>query len=324
VKVGSLFSGIGGLDLGLERAGMTVVWQSEIDPYACRVLAKHWPHVPNLGDITTIDWSTVEPVDIICGGYPCQPFSLAGVRRGEADPRHLWPHFLAALRHLRPRLALLENVPGHLSLGFGRVLGDLAENGYDAEWTCVSAAAIGAPHLRVRVFVVAYPHGEGEPSVPVDAVARPRFLVPDANGSGLGPDQRHVQPRQSDAARRGPLSKSVSDELRQQSVTVTGRGGEAVAQHDGTDRAVANADGLAGSETGPCERATGTMGEPGAITGTVGCRGARLGETWAVEPDVGRVADGVPARVDRLRCLGNAVVPQVAEWVGRRIIEAAA
>jgi hypothetical protein len=137
VTVGSLFSGIGGLDLGLERAGMTVRWQSEIDPYCCRVLAKHWPHVPNLGDVKTIDWSTVEPVDLICGGYPCQPFSLAGVRRGEADPRHLWPFFRDALRHLRPRFALLENVPGHLSLGFGRVLGDLAELGYDCEWDCI-------------------------------------------------------------------------------------------------------------------------------------------------------------------------------------------
>src|SRR5690606_17384107 len=134
LTVGSLFSGIGGLDLGLERAGMNVIWQSEIDPYASKVLAKHWPTVPNLGDITTIDWSRVERPDVICGGYPCQPFSLAGVRRGEHDDRHLWPYFADALRYLRPRYALLENVPGHLSLGFGRVLGDLAELGFDAEW----------------------------------------------------------------------------------------------------------------------------------------------------------------------------------------------
>ena len=95
MKVGSLFSGIGGLDLGLERAGMTVVWQSEIDPYASRVLAKHWPDVPNLGDITTVDWSNVEPVDLICGGYPCQPFSYAGTRHGDARSSAS----LAALRH---------------------------------------------------------------------------------------------------------------------------------------------------------------------------------------------------------------------------------
>jgi DNA (cytosine-5)-methyltransferase 1 len=186
VNVGSLFSGIGGLDLGLERAGMNVVWQSEIDPYACRVLAKHWPHVPNLGDVTTIDWSTVERPDLICGGYPCQPFSLAGVRRGEDDPRHLWPHFRDAIRHLRPRFALLENVPGHLSLGFGRVLGDLAELGYDCEWDCIPAAAVGAPHLRYRVFVVAYADSASEPGITVDAVTRPGVMVSDADGAGLG------------------------------------------------------------------------------------------------------------------------------------------
>src|SRR5690554_2041171 len=102
LTVGSLFSGIGGLDLGLERAGMTVAWQSEIDPYCVRVLAKHWPDVPNLGDITNIDWRNVEPVDLICGGYPCQPFSLASIRRGESGPRHLWPRFADALRVVRP------------------------------------------------------------------------------------------------------------------------------------------------------------------------------------------------------------------------------
>jgi DNA (cytosine-5)-methyltransferase 1 len=315
--VGSLFSGIGGMDLGLERAGMTVIWQSEIDPYACRVLTKHWPNVPNLGDVTTIDWSTVERPDLVCGGYPCQPFSLAGTRGGDTDPRHLWPHFRDALRHLRPRWALLENVPGHLSLGFGRVLGDLAELGYDCEWDCIPAAAVGAPHLRYRVFVVArnadsddedqvgtvprgahpepcrgsgdVPHADGEPGVPVDAVTRRGVMVPDAE----------------------------CDVVRQQPVGVGRRGGEAVARHDGEDGDVADA-AVAPSRTGLRESDTGTgpqrvdITEPGD------------GGWWAVEPDVGRVAHGVPHRMDRLRTLGNAVVPQVAEMIGRRIMEVAA
>jgi DNA (cytosine-5)-methyltransferase 1 len=152
---GSLFSGIGGIDLGLERAGLKCVWQSEIDPFACQVLAKHWPNIPNLGDIRDIDWTTVDRTDLVAGGYPCQPFSHAGRRAGEEDPRHLWPFFAECLRVVRPRYALLENVSGHLSLGFGRVLGDLAEIGYDAEWDCVPAAAVGAPHLRDRVLIVA-------------------------------------------------------------------------------------------------------------------------------------------------------------------------
>ena len=156
MKVGSLFSGIGGLDLGLERAGMDVIWQSEIDPYACKVLNKHWPTVPNLGNIKEIDWSQVERPDVICGGYPCQPFSTAGKRQGEGDARHLWPWVRECIAELRPRYAVLENVRGHLSLGFGTVLGDLASIGYDTEWQVIPAAAVGAPHRRDRVFIVAY------------------------------------------------------------------------------------------------------------------------------------------------------------------------
>ena len=116
-----LFSGIGGLELGLERAGMRVVWQSEIDPYASRVLAKHWPTVPNLGDVTAIDWSTVDRPDLVCGGFPCQPFTYAGARRRQPDDRRpLWPHIAACLRLVRPQWVLLENVPGILALGFRR------------------------------------------------------------------------------------------------------------------------------------------------------------------------------------------------------------
>ena len=155
LTVGSLFSGIGGLDLGLERAGMHVKWQSEIDPYACKVLAKHWPNIPNHGDIKRIDWRTVEPVDVICGGYPCQPFSTAGKRQGTNDPRHLWPWVRDAISALRPRYAILENVRGHLSLGGTTVIGELTEIGYDAEWRVVSAAGLGAPHRRDRIIIVA-------------------------------------------------------------------------------------------------------------------------------------------------------------------------
>ena len=231
LTVGSLFSGIGGLDLGLERAGMSVAWQSEINPYACRVLTKHWPDVPNLGDITKTDWSTVEPVDLICGGYPCQPFSQFGLRRGDRDPRHLWPLVADAISVLRPRFVLLENVAGHLSLGFGQVLGDLAELGFDAEWDCIPASFLGAPHIRKRVFIVG------------------------------------CNTNRSDGGEVGQLP-------------ILGR-----LQQD-------------------------------ANTGRSGSR-----NWWTTEPDVGRVADGVPNRMDRLHALGNAVVPQVAEFIGRQLIE---
>ena len=238
---GSLFSGIGGLDLGLERAGMQCRWQSEIEPYCVKVLQKHWPHVQNLGDINGIEWERVEPVDVICGGYPCQPFSVAGARNGAEDARHLWPRFADAIRVLRPRYALLENVTGHLSLGFGDVLADLAACGYDTQWDCVPAAAVGAPHLRDRVFVIAT-----------------RSDMADTDSVVMG--QRRITQPDPTTCRSGRYNRS----------------------RETTDD---------------------------------------LWQWWQTEPDVDRVADGIPARVDRLRALGNAVVPQVAQHVAQTIIE---
>ena len=232
LTVGSLFSGIGGLDLGLERAGMSVRWHSEIDPYACRVLKKHWPDVPNLGNIKEINWKEVEKVDVICGGYPCQPFSTAGKRQGENDPRHLWPYFRNAISAIRPRYALLENVRGHLSMGATTVIGDLAQIGYDCQWQLISARSIGAPHKRERLFIVA-----------------------------------HANSQRWERCFRTQEGKQATSGLDLQ----------------GENR--------------------------------------RWGDHWIVEPDVGRVAHGIPSRVDRLRGLGNAVVPQIAEYVGRLIME---
>ena len=272
LTVGSLFSGIGGIDLGLERAGMTVKWHSEIDPYASRVLKKHWPTVPNLGNIKDIDWSSVEPVDLIAGGYPCQPFSTAGKRQGEKDERHLWPYFLRAIGELRPRYALLENVRGHLSMGFDRVLGDLAEIGYDAEWQIVSAASVGAPHRRDRIICVAYPSE----------------LFSDGGDNN---------------ARVGMESETVP-ELRDCG------GSTDVADSDSK---------FLGKHWSPND-----FGIPRYRWDNFGNRQKTndIGQWWKIEPDVGRVAHGIPSRVDRLRGLGNAVVPQVAEVVGRLIMEA--
>lgn len=166
--IGSLCSGAGGLDLAvLQVLGGTVAWHAEYEPpteknpnpsqAGARVLAYRWPGVPNHGDITTTDWATVESVDIVTAGYPCQPDSAAGKRLGEADERWIWPAVRDAIRDLGPRLAVLENVAGHLGRGFPGVVGDLAEIGYDCRWCCVPASAVGAPHRRERLFVVAYP-----------------------------------------------------------------------------------------------------------------------------------------------------------------------
>jgi DNA (cytosine-5)-methyltransferase 1 len=234
MTAGSLFSGIGGLDLGLERAGFVIRWQCEIDPYCTRVLAKHWPNVRRYGDIREMD-PGVERVDLIAGGMPCQPTSMAGKRRGASDERWLWPEFARVLRLLRPRIVLLENPPGLLSLGFSTVLGDLSTLGYAAEWSVVSACAMGAAHARERLFLVAYPDSDG-----VEAPLRLPTRAP-GRGGWTEPLLRHSRSR---ARHRGETDQSP----------------------------------------------------------------------------VRRVADGIPDRLERLRGIGNAVVPQVAEWIGRQIL----
>ncbi|AOZ61320.1 DNA methylase [Mycobacterium phage DarthPhader] len=173
MRIGSLFSGVGGLDLAVEEVfGGETVWQSEVNPHAATVLAKRFG-VPNLGDITKVDWRTVRdtmPVDVLCGGFPCQDVSHAGLKRGiSADTRSgLWYHFATAIYFLRPEFVVIENVRGLLSAkatgpqgvstrAMGRVLRDLADIGYDASWKTLPAGSVGAPHRRERVFILAQP-----------------------------------------------------------------------------------------------------------------------------------------------------------------------
>jgi DNA (cytosine-5)-methyltransferase 1 len=236
LTVGSLFSGIGGIDLGLERAGMVTRWFVEIDSHCRNVLARHWPGLPIYGDITAIDWSGVEPVDVLAGGFPCQPVSFAGYGRVHEDERWLWPEFERAIRTLRPRYVLIENVAALLERGARDVLRSLAGMGFDAEWSIVSACSLGATHMRQRLFIVA--HADG-----LDG------------WSGL---------RDTPAWPFRPLQE-VHDFSRRRA---------------GYLARVAN---------------------PSALY---------------------RGADGVPDRPQRNRAIGNAVVPDVAEWIGRRIIEA--
>ena len=156
MRIGSLCSGYGGLDMGVQAVlGGTVAWHVEYDRDPSRILAHHWPDVPNHGDVKHADWSAVEPVDVLTAGYPCQPFSHAGKRKGANDPRHLWPDVARAIGVLRPQFVILENVAGHVSLGLPDVLGDLAALGYDARWGVVRASDAGAPHQRERIFIVA-------------------------------------------------------------------------------------------------------------------------------------------------------------------------
>lgn len=306
LTVGSLFSGIGGLDLGLERAGMEVIWQSEIDPYACRVLKKHWPKVVNHGNIKEIDWARVKRPDVICGGYPCQPFSTAGQRKGEDDPRHLWPWVRECISVLRPRYAILENVRGHLSLGGTTVIREIASLGYCVEWRLVSAASVGANHRRERVILLAYPNDTGPHTTSFNTTERGkpslvgfrgrRSNVADANDAGSGTPGRSMD-------RNEPTDFQEWNE--HDTWNGVSRRGTEMADTPSPRREAFNLE-------------TETDGAENAIYAYL--RARRLHEWWQIEPDVGRVANGVPARVDRLRGLGNAVVPQVAETIGRLVM----
>jgi DNA (cytosine-5)-methyltransferase 1 len=177
VTVGSLFAGIGGFDLGFERAGFEVKWQVEIDPFCRAVLAKHWPDVRRYEDVRTVG-AELERVDVLCGGFPCQDVSSAGPRIGISGERSgLWGEFHRVICELRPRYVVVENTEGLLARGLDRVLGDLAGSGYDAEWACIQAADLGAPHERERLFLVAYPDAvNGQARVGMrDAKARTVF-----------------------------------------------------------------------------------------------------------------------------------------------------
>lgn len=233
---GSLFAGIGGLDLGLERAGMRCVWQVEIDEYCRRVLAKHWPGVRRHDDVKTFPPEGEWGCDLICGGFPCQDISNAGKRAGiEGSRSGLWSEYVRIICEIRPSFVLVENVSALLGRGLGRVLGDLAESGFDAEWDCLPAAAFGAHHLRDRVFVIAN---------------------------------------------------------RSNAVCLRPQGGWTAAKQSWSREQFA----------GLVQTATRLSVPAGRIGG---------------------ISDGVPQRKQRLHALGNAVVPQVAEWIGRRIMEAA-
>ena len=157
LRIGSLCTGYGGLDLAVEaHFNAETVWCAEFDKYASEVIKHHF-NVPNYGNIKTINWASMPEIDILTAGYPCQPFSHAGERKGIQDERHLFPYIAEAISNLRPRWVVLENVRGHLSLGLKEVLAHLTSIGYDARWQTVRAADAGAPHRRERVFIVAEP-----------------------------------------------------------------------------------------------------------------------------------------------------------------------
>jgi DNA (cytosine-5)-methyltransferase 1 len=368
VTVGSLFSGIGGFDLGLERAGMTVRWQVEKDAWCRRVLAKHWPDVPRYEKVEDVG-DELEPVDLICGGFPCQPVSVAGHQKGTSDDRWLWPEFRRIVGILRPRYVLMENVPGLFTANrghaFGEILGDLADLGYDCEWTVLSAADVGAPHLRKRVWIVAdadadrrdpKSDGQGRESrssfgstvaLGERRVDQRRRLgqepgVADAEGEPERSRLRQSQPGRQRGRRPGDIRGSLADAESNRRRPGRPRGShprrqgkpeyalQTVADADRPGREEQRGTKPVGAELALAERRGPEMADADhegqssrtvyAIEGTSLSEFTSSHQWWRTEPDVGRVAHGVPRRVDRLRGLGNAIVPRCAEEVARRLL----
>ncbi len=264
IRMGSLFSGIGGFELGLERSipNSETIWQVEQNPFCQRVLKQHWPDATIYDDVCSVGKHNLEPVDILCGGFPCQDISIAGAKGGiNASRSGLWWEMCRVISEMEPPVIVLENVPNVLRLGGREVLGSLADIGYDAEWTIISAGQFGAPHLRKRWFCVGYRTTLG-------------YYHHSKNG---------MEAAYSNTTR--PETRATTVECLEE------RGG---------------------SEDGEL------LGYPRLSTLWNQKRASDWGGVGP-QSSVCRMDDGVPDRVDRVRALGNAIVPQCSELVGHKI-----
>jgi DNA (cytosine-5)-methyltransferase 1 len=298
LSFGSLFAGIGGIDLGFERCGMRCKWQVEINDYATKVLEKHWPEVHRERDIRQCGASNLERVDIIAGGFPCQDISYAGLGAGlDGERSGLFFEAVRLVRELQPRAVVLENVSALLTRGLDRVLGTLAEIGYDAQWHCIPAAYVGAPHIRDRVFIIGFQSRNAD-RIDGQRKREEREVQKGSNTNAIGNGDVADTRRKLRKPRASKRPESNAQAERGSEANDDQRCGEDVAD---TDR-------------NGCDERLDWIAEAWNDEAKRGC-------WWAIEPAVGRVANGVPRRVDRLRGLGNAVVPQVAEYVGRMVID---
>jgi len=342
----SLFSGIGGLDLAAEMAGFRTIGQVEIDDYCNRVLEYHWPNVPRWRDVKDVTAESFErrtgikpgTLAVLSGGFPCQPFSFAGKRKGEADNRFLWPEMLRVICEVRPRWIVAENVRGILSIDtgrtFGRILSDLAENGYRVGWLCYGAGDVGAPHKRERVFIVAY------------SQSRQSWQQETRNGQGgtcgrskeMGhATEQGLQSREDVADTekpKGAMDRPIASE--QEQGQFGGRGGEGVladTKKSGLSQSQGRGRGTEKQPRSECyciyarEQATERPTQPRLGNSPDGFPAGLAGHRWPAGPgpqypwEPPRIATGVKDRVAKLKALGNAVVPAQAYPIFKAIME---
>ena len=301
-----LCSGIGGFALGFEWAGLSnPVLFCEIDPWCRKVLQKHWPDVPVHNDVKELASDSARLVphcDILTAGYPCQPFSVAGQQRGAEDDRHIWPEIFTIVQAKRPAFCVFENVSGHISLGLDQVLSDLEDKaGYAVQTFCVGAVSVNAPHRRQRIWIIANADNS-------------RQSASSRRGENCGNKSRH---------NTGRLRQNVgdtSDDGWHRGSTQAGREGA----QDFTKQPQFS---VRSEPSRPSEDVADTDSERGRLRHTEWQDAEDAGQSprgqehggWDFEPPVGRVAHGIPGRVDRLKGLGNAIVPQIAMHIGLTI-----
>ena len=282
-----LFSGLGGFSLGLEATGgFETVAFCDIEKFSRKVLKKHWPNVKQYKDIKELTYEqikedTLAPIDIVTGGYPCQPFSIAGSQRGEKDKRHLWPDMFRIVKECKPTWVIGENVSGHIKLGLDTVLQDLESEGYSVRAFSISASSIGANHQRERVWIVAHSNLE-------NTRQHGRRIESTWDTESLGSRTSEETEWSSDSNKINGSSEGASlmgESSDTNSQGLQGRRSEQQLRKDETERPTS------------------------------------WDSWWGVEPNVGRVANDIPHRVDRLKGLGNSLVPAIPYAIGRAILE---
>ena len=315
MKVLDLFSGIGGFSLGLEWAGMSTKAMCEKDPYCRKVLAKHWPDLTIHEDIRDLDGKEyANSVDVVAGGFPCQPFSVAGERKGKLDDRHLWPEMFRVIKESKPRWVIGENVFGFINMALDDVQSDLESEQYEVRKFVLPAVAVDAKHRRDRCFIISY-RREAQ-SMANSRCKSERFSFNRSGSERIGSEEKRQRSEEGDGFTNSGQALAYTN-------------GERQLQQRGTEQEVGGWSGYSSEQD-----VTHTNGERLEVREGIGehtqselqtierSDSKRRENIWLPEPGVGRVADGVPGRVDRLKGLGNAVVPQLIQAIGEIVIKA--
>ena len=321
-----LFSGIGGFSLGLEATGyFDTVAFCDYDSYCQKVLRKHWPWVTIYDDVKELNSERLEAnghtkIDIITGGYPCQPFSIAGRQKGEQDPRHVWPEYFRLIQELRPTWDIGENVAGHIKLGLDTVLENLESEGYSARAFSISASSVGAVHQRERVWIVGYSEHNGSSTTEKSRVSE---KTDDNSKEGQNKTiqfERTGGSHNSEDVENTRCSQWPWSFFGNQDEDETREGDAYQFERSGSTSKIDVANTKSFSRN---EHETNREHGKTPVQEISRNRGGISGEStwWSVEPDVGRVAHGVPKRVDRLKSLGNSLIPHIPYYIGKSILE---